>query len=42
MSTVLPLLPTSISPQYQSFLAGSQYNNVVDIDHKRLVTVLHV
>jgi len=35
MSTVLPLLPLSTSPQYQTFLASSQHNNVVKVDHKK-------
>jgi len=35
ISTVLPLLPLSTSPQYQTFLAGSQHNKVVKADHKK-------
>lgn len=35
MSTVLPLLPLSASPQYQTFSAGGQHNNVVKAYHKK-------
>lgn len=35
MSAVLPLLPLSTSPQYQTLLAGSQHNNVLKADHKK-------
>jgi len=35
MSTVLPLLPLSTSPQYQTLLAGNQHNNVVKAYHKK-------